>query len=309
VAIQGVWPACPTVLGDGRRLDEGSTRRIARFLADAGVDGLWLLGGGGEGVLHSDDLRRGLVEVVLDEVGPSLPVIVGISAEGTERAIARYRPLADLPIAAVFATPPYYYACSQREVVEFYRALAGALEHPLIAYNNPYAARIPLDTSTAMALAEVDGIAGIKDSGGDFLFTQALLSGVGDNEGFVVLQGFDQLAAASVLAGADGVVNATACFMPRLLIELTRAARGRDVERAFALQRDVVDILDRLAWDPQSESAFIRGVKTCLEVMGLCSAHVMAPLESATEEERARTREALRDVIEHAGTGAGHATG
>jgi dihydrodipicolinate synthase/N-acetylneuraminate lyase len=300
-AFEGVWPACPTILDRTEELDETGMRRVVRFLVDADVDGLWLLGGGGEGVLHSDAVRRRAVEVALDEAGPSLPLLIGISAEGTGRAIARYRALADLPVAGVFATPPYYYACSQREVVAFYQALAAEVERPLVAYNNPYAAKVAVEPETAAELAAVDGIAGVKDSSGDFLVTQSLLARVREVDGFSVLQGFDQLAAASVLAGADGIVTAVGCFMPRAMVELTDAARAGDAERAFALQREVLATLDRLAWDPYSDSAFIRGVKTCLEVIGLCSANVAAPFEAATDEERTRVRAALRGVTEPAG--------
>src|SRR5262245_20767114 len=143
--FQGVWPACPTLLDEAGKLDETSMRRVVRFLVDAGVDGLWLLGGNGEGVLHSDQVRRRAVEIAIDEAGPSVPTLVGISAGGTVRAIARYRPLAGIPITGVFTTPPYYYACNQREVVAFYGALAAEVDRPVVTYNNPYAAKVAIE--------------------------------------------------------------------------------------------------------------------------------------------------------------------
>lgn len=296
-ALHGVWPACPTPLAERDDLDEEGMRRVVRFLVEGGIHGLWLFGSGGEGVLLSDKVRRRAVEVVLEEVAESIPVLVGVSAEGTGRALARYRHLADLPFAGVFATPPFFYVYEQREIAEFYRALAHEIGRPLVVYNNPYAAKVGLEPETIAQLTEVEGIVGVKDSSGNFIVTQSILARVRDVPDFSVLQGFDTLAAASLLAGANGIVSAVACFAPRLPVELTEAAQLGDAERTFVLQRQVTELLDRLAWDPYSDAAFIRGVKVCLELMGLCSARVAHPFAQASDEERRSTREALQATV------------
>jgi dihydrodipicolinate synthase/N-acetylneuraminate lyase len=64
-----------------------------------------------------------------------------------------------------------------------------------------------------------------------------------------------------------------------------------------ALQHEVLDLLDRLAWDPYSDSAFIRGVKTCLEVLGVCRAPVSRPFAGASDEERRHVAAALEPLV------------
>jgi 4-hydroxy-tetrahydrodipicolinate synthase len=294
VNLSGVWPAVSTPLAADNELDEQGLRRIVHFLADAGVDGLWMLGGGGEGVMLAEAVRRRVVEVALDELAGRIPVLVGISAEGTARALERYATLADLPFDGAFATPPIYYACSQREISTFYAMLAREIPKPLIAYNNPYVASVNIEPETATGLATDGTIAGLKDSSGNFIHTQALLLATkGD---LPVLQGYDNLAAASLLAGCSGLVSAVASFAPQLLVDLATAARQDDAERAFEMQTLVLELLEQLGWDPYSDSAFIRGVKVCLEAIGLCDALVAEPFEQASEDERQHARAVLASI-------------
>jgi 4-hydroxy-tetrahydrodipicolinate synthase len=291
--LEGVWPACPTMLQEDEKLDEESMRRVSRFLVDAGVDGLWLFGGGGEGVLLGDEVRRHAAEVVLDEVEGAVPVVVGISAEGTARALARFRALADLPVAGVFATPPFYYVCTREELYSFYGDLARETARPLIVYNNPFVAKASIAPADASALAEIEGVVGLKDSSGDFLVTQAMIRVASTRPEFAIMQGYDQLAAASLLTGAAGVVSAVACFVPHLMVGIAAAVRSGEANRALALQDELLDLLDRLSWDPYSDSAFIRGVKTCLDVLGVGASSVARPFADATVAEREAVAGAL----------------
>ena len=295
-ALHGVWPACPTILTDDEELDEEGMRALVRFLVAGGVDGLWLLGGGGEGVVLSEPVRRRAVEVALEEAG-EVPILAGISAEGTRRALTRYEAIADLAVAGVFATAPYYFVTDEQETLDFYGALARETGRPIVVYNNPYVAKAGIRASSAARLAEIEGIVGIKDSSGDFLTTQSIIRAVRDVPGFAVATGYDQLMAASLLAGADGVVTAVGCFVPDLVVKLVQAARSDDAARAVALQHEVLDLLDRLAWDPYSDSAFIRGVKTCLEVLGVCRAPVSRPFTGASDEERRHVAAALEPLV------------
>jgi 4-hydroxy-tetrahydrodipicolinate synthase len=296
VALAGVWPAVATALTPDEDVDDAAMRRIVRFLVDSGVDGLWLLGGNGEGVLLSDANRRRVVEAACEEAGGAVPVFVGVSGEGTMRVLERFRAIADLPIDGVFATPPFYYGCSQLEIAGFYEALAAEIPKPVVAYNNNYVTSTTIELDTVVELADKKAIAGLKDTSGDLVYHQALVTASKPLGQFPVLQGFDNLAAASLLAGATGVVSAVASFAPSLVVSLMDAARRRDAEGAFAAQEDVVELISSLGWDPYSDSAFIRGAKVCLEAMGLCEANVARPFTPADESERRRTREVLSGV-------------
>src|SRR5258707_116937 len=153
IGLQGVWPACATIMTSDEALDEEGMARVVRFLIDNGVDGLWLLGGGGEGAMLTLPTRRRVVEVVLQEVGGAIPVVAGLSAPSTALVIENYRAIADLPVDGVFATAPFYYVCSQREARGFYERLLDELDHPMVVYNNPHVTGVTINPATIEVLA------------------------------------------------------------------------------------------------------------------------------------------------------------
>jgi 4-hydroxy-tetrahydrodipicolinate synthase len=288
-----VWPACPTALRADGSFDEPAMRRLVRFLCDRGVDGLWLLGGVGEGTLHSDPLCRQVLEATLDELSGEIPVLVGISAESTARAITRRRHLGELPAAGYFALPPYYYPSDQDEVARFFAELASAVDAPLVLYNNPKIAKVTIEPATVERMVAVDGVAGLKDSSGDLDYIRTIRKLGSAISGFSVLQGIEELAAAGLLAGADGIVTGLGSLFPDPFVEIVRAVRLGDETGARSLQHEVVGIIKRLGWDLDSDAAYIGGLKACLEAIGIGEATVPSPLRPVTEAERDQARRAL----------------
>ena len=288
-----MWPACPTTLRADGSFDEAAMRRLVRFLFDRGVDGLWLLGGVGEGTLHSERLCRQVVEATLDELAGEIPVLVGISAESTARAIARRRDLGELPAAGYFALPPYYYPSDQDEVARFFAELAGAIDAPLVLYNNPRIAKVTIEPATVERMLAVDGVTGLKDSSGDLGYIQTIRKLGSAVSGFSVLQGIEELAAEGLLAGADGIVTGLGSLLPDPFVEIVRAVRSGDEAGARSLQNQVVGIIERLGWDLDSDAAYIGGLKACLEVIGIGEAAVSSPLRPVTEAERDQARRSL----------------
>jgi dihydrodipicolinate synthase/N-acetylneuraminate lyase len=278
-AYTGLWPACPTPLTADEELDVEAMRKVAASLQEAGVDGIWLFGSGGEGVTLSDATRRAAVEVILETTGGNLPVLVGISAEGYRRALDRYRPLADLPVAGVFSTPPIYYTYTQDELIDYFKALAGATGKDTFLYHNPFFAHTSLTVESVVALAQVEGIAGAKDSTRDLAVTQRLINEAGDR--FSVFQGEELLAGASLLAGAEGLVSVISTVNPRLFMDLIAAARAGDVDRTVKHQRDIADLVAGLGLiGPATNGQFIGAVKRRLASQGLCGTAMTRPFRS-----------------------------
>jgi 4-hydroxy-tetrahydrodipicolinate synthase len=267
-----------------------------RAFKQRGVHGVWLLGGAGEGALLAADARRHAVEAALAELGGALPLAVGISGASTQHVLSRYRALADLPVTGFFVTPPYVYGCEQIEVVEFYRVLSVEIERPLIVYNNPDLARTSLTPATVAELLALPGIVGVKDSSGDLATTQAFITKAAARD-LSVLQGYDTLAAASLLAGGAGIVSALACFVPSLMLELWHAAAADDAATAMARQRRASEILDLLAWEP-TDGAYIRGIKMALARQGLCTDTLVHPFKAASDDERNATSRVLEGLEE-----------
>lgn len=276
---RGLWPACPTLLDDDENVDVPAMKRLARRLRDAGVHGLWMFGSGGEGVSLSDDARRETVSVILEETDGQLPLLVGISAEGTRRSLDRWRPLADLPVAGVFATPPIYYTYTQQELIDYFSTLAAETGIDTFVYHNPFFAHTSLTVDSVVELSHLAGIRGTKDSTTSLVTTQRLVNECA--AGFSTFQGEERLAAVSLLAGAQGLVSVISAGNPEIFLRLYEAASSGDVAAANACQRKVDDFVRELGLDrPATNGQFIGAVKKVLAKDGYGTGQVTAPFRA-----------------------------
>jgi dihydrodipicolinate synthase/N-acetylneuraminate lyase len=272
----GLFPACPTLLTEGEQLDEEAQRRLFRANVDAGASGFWMFGSGGEGVTIDDATRRRTLEILFDELGDDFPVIAGISAEGTRRTLERWKPIADLPVKAVFAVPPIYYGYSQDELYDYFVSLVDLTGKPVFPYHNPFFTKNRMTIDTMIRLAETDGIAGTKDSTKEIIETQRLVWDTPDD--FVVFQGQEELIAASFAIGARSVVSVVSASNVALFVDLIAAGRDGDLKKAWGLQAQVNNYLVEIGTAAaETEGDFISAVKLRLQSQGFGNAVLTAP--------------------------------
>lgn len=273
---RGLFPACPTLLLDDATLDEDAQRRLYRLNADAGVSGFWMFGSGGEGLTLDDETRRRALEVLFDELGDDFPVIAGISAEGTHRVMQRWNAIKDLPIDAVFATPPIYYGYHQDELRHFFESLVDLTDRPVFVYHNPFFTKNRLTVDSVIALSNVPGIAGAKDSTNEIAETQRILWGTPEN--FVLFQGNEELIAASQAVGVESFVSVVSASEPELFVKAVGFGPDGDTVESMTVQREVNDYLDRIGVArAANEGEFVGSVKRELRRKGYGNAHLTAP--------------------------------
>ncbi|MDR2348574.1 MAG: dihydrodipicolinate synthase family protein, partial [Bifidobacteriaceae bacterium] len=129
---------------------------------------------------------------------------------------------------------------SQDELIRHFRAIAGATELPLLVYSNPGRTGVPLRPATVRALADVDGIVGLKDSSGDLGLTADYIRQTPD--GFAVLVGRDTLIYPALCVGAAGAIASTANIAPALAAQIYQAHRAGRHERALELQNQLAPL-------------------------------------------------------------------
>ncbi|MGV9799496.1 dihydrodipicolinate synthase family protein [Mycobacterium sp. NPDC003449] len=277
--FHGLFPACPTLITDGEKLDEPAQRALYRANADAGASGFWMFGSGGEGLTLTDDVRRRALEVLFDELGADFPVLAGISAEGTARAMERYRPIADLPIKGTFAVPPTYYGYSQDELIDYFVSLVDLTQKPVFPYHNPFFTKNRLSIDTMITLANTDGIAGTKDSTTAIAETQRLVWDTPDD--FIVFQGQEELIAASIAVGVTSIVSVVSASNPALFVDLINTAKAGDLPAAWKKQAVVNDYLVEIGTAAATnEGEFIGAVKRRLVADGFGNGKLTAPWRS-----------------------------
>ena len=291
--LKGIVPPMVTPLTDNDTIDHQGVTRLIEHMVDGGVHGLFILGTTGEAPSLSYKLRYELIESVCKQVNGRIPVLVGITDTSMTESIAMAEHAAKCGAAAVVSAPPYYFAPSQQELIEFYTDLADKLPLPLFLYNMPSHVKVVFEPQTVKELARHPNIVGLKDSSANMVYFQSLIHLLKDDPGFSLLVGPEELTAESVMMGADGGVNGGANMFPKLYVDIYKAALDLDYERVRALQEQVMEISTTIYKVGKYGSSYLKGVKCVLSLLGICNDHMAEPYRKFRAEERAKVREIL----------------
>jgi 4-hydroxy-tetrahydrodipicolinate synthase len=244
MTFTGVIPALLTPFDDELRLLPDRLTELAERLRSAGIEHVVVCGTMGEAAALSSDERRTVIDTA---VATGLTVTVGVSAPTTAAAVAFVEQAAEAGAHGVMCLPPTTYDPTERELHAFYEAVGGAL--PLMAYNNPEAARIDMP---AEVIAGLPGITAVKECSGDARRIAQLLELREDLE---VLIGGDDWALEGYAAGAVGWVSGVANVLPEECLELERLVQAGDLPAARALWPRLAP-LARLDMDPRLVQSF-----------------------------------------------------
>ncbi|HEX9365810.1 MAG TPA: dihydrodipicolinate synthase family protein, partial [Vicinamibacterales bacterium] len=132
MAFQGVYSIIPTAFTDSGDLDEASQRRVVDLFINKGANGLTALGVTGEVARLEEHERAKVLDLVVKQAGGRVPIIAGTSADGTRACISYTRQAKDLGASAVMVSPPRMPKLSSAAVVAHYKALADAVDLPII---------------------------------------------------------------------------------------------------------------------------------------------------------------------------------
>ena len=294
--LRGIVPPIVTPLTDRDHLDVEGLKRLVRYQLNGGVHGLFVLGTTGEAQSLSYATRYELVRLVCEYVNGSVPVLVGITDTSLDESLKLAAWAKSCGADAVVSAPPYYFAPSQQELIEYYNALADALPLPLFLYNMPSHVKVVFEPRTVQALSEHPNIVGLKDSSANMVYFQTLLHTVPRD--FALFVGPEELTAECVLMGAAGGVNGGANIFPRLYVDLFDATERCDLQKISELQKVVMQISSNLYTIGKYGSSYLKGVKCALSLMGICDDYLSYPYRRFREEERARVQEVLESLPE-----------
>src|SRR5258708_26801425 len=152
--FEGVYSIIPTAFRDSGDLDEASQRRVVDLFIDKGANGLTALGVTGEVARLEEPERATVLEVVVNQAAGRVPVIAGTSADGTRTCIAYTRQAKDLGASAVMVSPPRMPKLSSAAVVAHYKALADAVDLPIIVQDYPPIARFAMEPPLLARIAK-----------------------------------------------------------------------------------------------------------------------------------------------------------
>ncbi|MGB9023990.1 MAG: 4-hydroxy-tetrahydrodipicolinate synthase [Candidatus Bathyarchaeia archaeon] len=290
--LGGVNPALVTPFtDDGRSVDEERLRSLIRHLIDQGVTGLVPCGSTGEFQNLTEEERRRVIEVTIDEANGRVPVIAGTGSSGTKLTIEQTKHAKDAGADAAIIVTPYYHKPSNRGLYEHYRLIAEAVDIPIVLYNIPQATGVSLPWQLVEDLVEIPNIVGLKDSSGELRFILAVLEKVGER--LSVVCGHDEVVLPALAAGCSGMILASANVFPDYHLKLLKAVQEGRLSEARQIQL-TIQKMSRIIVKSGAVAT-----KAALNMMGINVGPVRLPLSvggELTYEERDELRLDLEKI-------------
>lgn len=238
--FHGVFPYLVSPVDAAGEIRSEVLARLCDDLIAAGVHGLTPLGSTGEFAYLTWPQRRRLVEVVVEAARGRVPVVAGVAATTIADGVFQAREMERLGCAGILAILEAYFPVPDEGVVDYFKAIAGAVKLPLVLYTNPTFQRSDLSLSAIERLSRVDNIKYIKDASSN---TGRLLSIVNRVEGRMrVFSASAHIPACVMLIGGVGWMAGPACLIPRQSVALYELCREENWTAAMALQRKLWNI-------------------------------------------------------------------
>ena len=266
--------------GDGS-LDEATLRKLIARQIEAGIDFLVPCGTTGESptLTHAEHVR--VVAITVEMAKGRVPVVAGAGGYNTAEVIAMARELAALGVDGILSVTPYYNKPTQEGLFQHYRAIAEAVDLPIILYSVQGRTGINIEPATVVRLAAIKNIVGIKEASGSIAQMAAILNSV--PEDFVVLSGDDAITLPLIALGGRGVISVVSNEIPAEMSEMVRLAMRGNMWGAREIHR---------RFHPLMEVNFVESnpgpVKTALAEMGLLEPVWRLPLVPPKRENRER---------------------
>ena len=269
--LSGVIPALLTPFSDQDLVDTGTLCALVEFLLGRGVDGFYVCGSTGEGLLMTEQERCTVVDTVIHQVRSRVPVIVHVGAPATSVSQRLAHHAREAGADAVASIPPIYYAVGRIEIETHYRRIAAACGLPLYLYNIPNATQVNLEGGLICDLVKGGVAQGLKYTSYDQLNFRKVIEFCGD--AINVLAGPDEMFLPFLVMGAHGGIGTTYNLMPELFVDLYAAWAGGDLQKAQQLQYQIDRIILVLG-----KFGVIPAVKAALRLRGLDCGGPRAPL-------------------------------
>ena len=230
--FKGTGTALVTPFDKNGNVDEEALRRLVRFQEDNGADILIPCGSTGESAMLSHEEQIRVISVVIDEAKKA-KVLAGAGSNCTAEAVMLSKKAEDMGADGILSISPYYVKPTQEGIYRHYEAIEAAIDCPIIMYNVPGRTGSNMTVDTILRLAELPGIAGIKEASGIMSQIQNII--LNRPKDFTVLSGDDALTMPLMSLGADGVISVASNCCPGLVSEMVlNAAAGRfDIARSI----------------------------------------------------------------------------
>jgi 4-hydroxy-tetrahydrodipicolinate synthase len=274
------------MLPDGS-VDYPGVRKLVDWHIDQGTDCIGVVGTTGESPTVSMAENCEIIRVAVEQARGRVPIMAGCGSNCTAEAIELATFAKQVGADCQLQVVPYYNKPTQEGQYQHFKAIAEAVDLPMVLYNVPGRSVADMSVETALRLASLPGVIGIKEATGNIDRAQWLIREA--PKGFAIYSGDDPTAVALMLCGGHGNISVTANVAPRLMHELCMAALAGDVKTAMAIQFRLM---------PLHKNLFVEAnpipVKWAMARLGMCGPTLRLPMTPLTGASEALVEDALR---------------
>jgi 4-hydroxy-tetrahydrodipicolinate synthase len=286
--IVGSIVALVTPMQEDGSVDYDALRRLIDWHIAEGTDCIGVVGTTGESPTVGVEEHCEIIRVSVEHAAGRVPIMAGAGGNATSEAIELTRFAKKVGADCTLQVVPYYNKPSQEGIYQHFKAIAEAVDLPMVLYNVPGRTVADMQHDTVLRLAQVPGIVAIKEATGNIERAAWLVKHA--PKGFSIYSGDDGTAVALMLLGGHGNVSVTANVAPRLMHELCAAAIEGDVKRATSIHMRLLSLHRALFCEPSPAPT-----KWALSRLKRCGAAVRLPIVPLTPAGQATVESALRD--------------
>ena len=287
--ISGSIVALVTPLHEDGSVDYPTLRTLIDWHIAEGTHCIGVVGTTGESPTVSVEEHCEIIRVAVEQSAGRVPIMAGAGANSTREAIELSEFAKKVGADCTLQVVPYYNKPTQEGIFRHFKAIAEAVDIPVVLYNVPGRTVADMSVETTLKLAQVPGVIGVKEATGNLERAAWLIKQA--PKGFSIYSGDDPTAVALMLLGGHGNISVTANVAPRGMAQLCEAAIARDTARAIDLHRQLLPLHKHLFVEPNPIP-----VKWALAKMGKCGGTLRLPLTPLSDGAQSTVEAALREA-------------
>lgn len=290
--FRGIIPPVSSTFDANGNIDKPALQRVADFLIEKGVNGLFYLGTGGEFSQMTVRQRLEFTEAAVAAVNHRVPVLIGVGSTSTDEAVQLAEYAQTCGADGVVAINPYYWKVGSANLDDYYHRIAASVSLPVILYNFPDLTGQDLSPEIVKRLVlQNENIVGIKDTIDSVSHLRAMINTIKPvRPDFSVFCGYDDHLLNTLLLGGDGAISASANFSPELSVGIYTAFQENDLAAAAVLNKKLLQLPSLYSL----ETPFVSLIKYAMQCVGLpVNTYCLPPILEASEDAKRKVRELL----------------
>jgi 4-hydroxy-tetrahydrodipicolinate synthase len=285
--LQGTGVALATPFDREKNIDYNGLERLISHCIEGGVEYLVVMGTTAENPTLSPEEKKKVLRAAVEAAQNRVPIVYGLGGNNTAALVHQMQEEDLRGVSALLSVSPYYNKPTQEGIFQHFKTLSEAAPLPLILYNVPGRTGSNMSAETTLRLAHgFENIIGIKEASGDMEQVMKIIQDRPDN--FLVISGEDNLTLPLLACGGDGVISVSGQAFPAVMSEMVRQGLQNDFEKARKLHYRLYEVTKLLFAEGNPG-----GVKTALDLMDVCPAHLRQPLWPVSQPLRQKIQQQI----------------